>query len=77
MECQDLMKLIACEDLSRTVGKEVAKMDVQFTPQVYGYMPKTSTGGAFGSTIVSRQQHPHHVKVDIPFKANLGLFHEG
>ena len=76
--------IILPQDLSRTVGKEVAKMDclhAQMAPQVYGYRPKVgSVGGAFGSTLATRQQHHVGVcslqRVDVPFKANLGLFHE-
>ena len=66
------------KDLSRTVGREVAKMECNFAPQVYGYRPKvTSLGGAFGSTVAPQQQANKVVleRVDIPFKANLGLFH--
>mmetsp|Transcript_13605 Transcript_13605/g.29592 ORF Transcript_13605/g.29592 Transcript_13605/m.29592 type:complete len:86 (-) Transcript_13605:245-502(-) len=69
-------------DLARTVGREVAKMDCNFAPQVYGYRPKVSSlGGAFGSTVSPRQQvvQSNDVllkRVDIPFKANQGLFHE-
>ena len=46
-----------------------------FAPQVYGYRPKvtSSSGGAFGGTMTPMQQV---TRVDIPFKANLGLFHE-
>lgn len=50
---------------------------VNFAPQVYGYRPKvTSMGGAFFGTAGVRQQHQILTRVDIPFKANLGLFHE-
>lgn len=70
------------QDLSRTVGREVAKMDSTmscFAPSVYGYRPKVPTGlsGAFGSTTSPMQQHTRVLsKVDIPFKPNMGLFHE-
>lgn len=64
-------------DLSRTVGRELAKMECNFAPQVYGYSAKTtSVGGAFGSTVAPRQQVQTLKRVDIPFKANKGLFHE-
>mmetsp|Transcript_6139 Transcript_6139/g.12362 ORF Transcript_6139/g.12362 Transcript_6139/m.12362 type:complete len:84 (+) Transcript_6139:73-324(+) len=78
---QILSKLLLLElekDLSRTVGREVAKMDCvgQMAPQVYGYRPKIGAfGGAFGSTVAPRQQHRLQ-RVDIPFNANQGLFHE-
>ena len=58
---------------------------VNFAPQVYGYRPKvtsSSMGGAFGTTMATSQQQQHQQhqqimsRVDIPFKANLGLFHE-
>mmetsp|Transcript_8754 Transcript_8754/g.19644 ORF Transcript_8754/g.19644 Transcript_8754/m.19644 type:complete len:90 (+) Transcript_8754:109-378(+) len=73
------------KELSRTVGKEVAKMEcvhASMAPQVYGYRSKISSlGGAFGSTVAPRQQHAasHQSllqRVDIPFKPNQGLFHE-
>lgn len=68
-------------DLSRTVGREVAKMECNFAPEVYGYRPKVSSlGGAFGSTVAPRQQALQKdvllKRVDIPFKANQGLFHD-
>jgi len=74
------------KDLSRTVGREVSKMELNLAPQVYGYRPKitSSIGGAFGSTqspmmmmrLQQQQQLVVFQKVDIPFKANQGLFHE-
>jgi hypothetical protein len=75
------------QDLSRTVGREVAKMDSTmscFAPSVYGYRPKVPTGlsGAFGSTAspMQQQQQQHTQvllsKVEIPFTPNMGLFHE-
>ncbi|KAL3798646.1 hypothetical protein ACHAW5_008401 [Stephanodiscus triporus] len=69
-------------DLARTVGREVAKMDVNlhFSPSVYGYRPKVTSGmrGAFGGTTsqMMRKQEQVLTRVDIPFKANQGLFHE-
>ena len=72
---------IIFQDLSRTVGREVAKMDTScFAPSVYGYRPKVPSGlgGAFGNTAspMQQQQHLTLTKVDIPFKPNMGLFHE-
>ncbi|KAL3756881.1 hypothetical protein ACHAWU_007722 [Discostella pseudostelligera] len=69
------------KDLTRAVGREVAKMEsttVNFAPQVYGYRPKITSamGGAFGTSTPMRQQQQIMTRVDIPFKANLGLFHE-
>lgn len=59
------------KDLSRTVGREVAKMECNFAPSVYGFRPKTgSLGGAFGSTASPMRD----VRVDIPFTPNKGLF---
>jgi hypothetical protein len=54
---------------------------VNFAPQVYGYRPKVTSssmgGGAFGTTTMApMRQQQHMTRVDIPFKANLGLFHE-
>mmetsp|Transcript_31720 Transcript_31720/g.47389 ORF Transcript_31720/g.47389 Transcript_31720/m.47389 type:complete len:97 (+) Transcript_31720:2-292(+) len=65
------------KDLSRTVGREVSKMELNLAPQVYGYRPKitSAAGGAFGSTVAPMMQQQFQ-KVDIPFKANQGLFHE-
>mmetsp|Transcript_17720 Transcript_17720/g.26691 ORF Transcript_17720/g.26691 Transcript_17720/m.26691 type:complete len:99 (-) Transcript_17720:141-437(-) len=65
------------KDLSRTVGREVSKMELNLAPQVYGYCPKVTSaaGGAFGSTVAPMMQLQFQ-KVDIPFKANQGLFHE-
>lgn len=52
-------------------------MELNLAPQVYGYRPKiTSLGGAFGSTVSPQRQQVIFQKVDIPFKANQGLFHE-
>ena len=56
-------------------------MDCNFAPQVYGYRPKIpSLGGAFGGTAATRQQVVQKdvllKRVDLPFKANQGLFHE-
>ena len=53
-------------------------MECNFAPQVYGYRAKvTSVGGAFGSTVAPQQQANKVLleRVDIPFKANQGLFH--
>eukprot|EP00580_Thalassiosira_gravida_P000453 CAMPEP_0201600654 /NCGR_PEP_ID=MMETSP0492-20130828/1668_1 /ASSEMBLY_ACC=CAM_ASM_000837 /TAXON_ID=420259 /ORGANISM="Thalassiosira gravida, Strain GMp14c1" /LENGTH=84 /DNA_ID=CAMNT_0048063485 /DNA_START=103 /DNA_END=357 /DNA_ORIENTATION=- len=68
------------KDLARTVGREVAKMDCNLAPQVYGYSPKISSmGGTFGSTVATRQgvvQQKDVIlkRVDIPFKPYQGLF---
>ena len=55
-------------------------MELNLAPQVYGYRPKItpSVRGAFGSTAspLMRQQQLQFQKVDIPFKANQGLFNE-
>lgn len=52
-------------------------MECNFAPQVYGYRPKTpSLGGAFGGTVAPRQQEMALKRVDIPFRPNMGLFHE-
>jgi hypothetical protein len=70
------------QDLARTVGREVAKMDVNlhFAPSVYGYRPKVPSGmgGAFGGTTspMMRKQEQVLTRVDVPFKANQGMFHE-
>jgi hypothetical protein len=52
-------------------------MELNLAPQVYGYRPKitSAAGGAFGSTVAPMMQQQFQ-KVDIPFKANQGLFHE-
>lgn len=74
--------IVLLQDLTRAVGREVAKMEsttVNFAPQVYGYRPKITSsmgGGAFGTSTPMRQQQQIMTRVDIPFKANLGLFHE-
>ena len=55
------------------MGREVAKMECNFAPSVYGFRPKTgSLGGVFGSTASPMQQQL--TRVDIPFKPNKGLF---
>lgn len=68
------------QDLSRTVSREVSKMDTCLAPAVYGYRPVTSgTNGAFGSTVTTSQRaNTTEVlkRVDIGFKKNAGLFHE-
>ena len=67
------------QDLSRTVSREVSKMDTCLAPAVYGYRPVTSSGGAFGSTVTTSQRaNTTEVlkRVDIGFKKNAGLFHE-
>mmetsp|Transcript_38736 Transcript_38736/g.81455 ORF Transcript_38736/g.81455 Transcript_38736/m.81455 type:complete len:88 (+) Transcript_38736:335-598(+) len=70
------------KDLSRTIGREFVKMECDFAPQVYGFRPKVPpVGGAFASTVPMRQQTPQQnnmvlKRVDIPFKANQGMFHE-
>jgi hypothetical protein len=57
-------------------------MELNLAPQVYGYRPKITSsaavGGAFGTTAAPMMQHRETglYKVDIPFKANQGLFHE-
>ncbi len=66
------------KDLTRTVAREVSKMDTCLAPAVYGYRPVTSAGGAFGSTVATSQKNTTEVlkRVDIGFKKNAGLFHE-
>ncbi|KAL3806957.1 hypothetical protein ACHAXA_007434 [Cyclostephanos tholiformis] len=67
------------KDLARNVRREVAKMDpnLNFAPSVYGYCPRASsvTGGAFGGSTSSLMRQVVLTRVDIPFKANLGMFH--
>jgi len=68
------------KDLARTVSREVAKMECNFAPQVYGYRPKVSSlGGVFGGTAPRQQVAKSNLllqRVDIAFKPNQGLFHE-
>ena len=66
------------KDLSRTVAREVSKMDTCLAPAVYGYRPVTSAGGAFGSTVATSQKNTTQIlkRFDIGFKKNAGLFHE-
>ena len=68
------------QDLSRAVGREVAKMDahLNFAPSVYGYRAKvpSGAGGAFGGT-ASPMRQAVLIRVDVPFRANRGMFHEG
>ncbi len=66
------------QDLTRTVTREVSKMELNLAPQVYGYRPKitTAAGGAFGTTVAPMMQQSVFQKVDIPFQPNQGLFQE-
>ena len=70
--------IIYPKDLSRTVSHEISKMELNLAPQVYGYRPKitSAAGGAFGTTVAPMMQQNYFQKVDIPFKANQGLFYE-
>jgi hypothetical protein len=48
---------------------------LHFAPSVYCYRPK-GMGGAFGISPASHmRQQVELIRVDIPFKANRGLFH--
>jgi hypothetical protein len=49
---------------------------LHFAPSVYGYLPRVASGGgAFGASAASHMRQVVLTRVDIPFKANRGLFH--
>ena len=52
--------------------------NLNFAPSVYGYRAKvpSGSGGAFGGTTSPMRQAVLLTRVDIPFKANRGMFSE-
>lgn len=63
------------QDLNRSIGKEIATMEVNnmLAPQVFGYMK--SSAGAFRGT-QSRNAPARLVKVEFPAPHKQGLFHD-
>ena len=62
-------------DLNKFLGKELATLQEThlLAPQVFGYAPKVSGGGAFAGTAARRQGADRLVKIQYPSKGK-GLF---
>ena len=61
-------------DLTKSIGKEIASMEVNnmLAPQVFGYVK--ASAGAFRGT-QSRSAPARLVKVEFPAPSKQGLFH--